>query len=476
MANEQPTKKDLKDFMWRKGDLEWKLWPQQVPIYQSIRKLPAGCESVVILCARQFGKSHLGVILALEDCLRFSNRCILIMGPTIKQAIEIVAPRIREISRDAPEGLIRRSKSEGKWYIGDSELVIGGFDQSSSSQRGKTVQTIYIEEIVDSNPDQYTDSMKSDLGPALTHSKGGKMIFLTTPPKLPSHPFVIETIPQAKLHGAFYNFTIHDNKQLSRDQYDACVRRCGGTDSTEFRREYLCHIIRDAGMVVVPEFSRQKHCQSFVVPDRLRYQIAIDWGGIRDFTACLLISYDFMSDVDLVLDEMIFKSNVPTSEIIEHLQEWHREYEIEEVFADVPGQLQVDLQRDYQYPITLPHKFDWQSSINQLCVRFATGKILIRPDCEFLIQTLESAMFNKTRTDFERNQILGHCDALAALMYGVRALNRNNPWPEISESQVLRRNLMNPMAHYELSDTEQVSELVVPKAFGQGRIKFGRFK
>ena len=166
----EPTEKDSIEALWRTGMLDWKLWDQQLQIYDQIRNLPDDVDEAVILCARQYGKSHLGILCAIEDCLTYDDVCILIVGPTIKQTRNIVTPRLRRIAKDAPEGLIRPSKSEGKWFIGTSELVMGGMDQDSGSERGKTLQNCYIEEIVDSDADKYIDSLRSDIGPA--HSLG----------------------------------------------------------------------------------------------------------------------------------------------------------------------------------------------------------------------------------------------------------------------------------------------------------------
>src|SRR4051812_801134 len=135
----------LVNHMWQTGDLEWKLWPQQIPIYQTLKKLPDNVTTAVILCARQFGKSYLGALCATEDCLQNPDTSVLIIGPTIKQTIDIVHQSIRKISYDAPSGLIQRSKSESRWYVGSSELIIGGFDISNATrQRGKTLLKIYL--------------------------------------------------------------------------------------------------------------------------------------------------------------------------------------------------------------------------------------------------------------------------------------------------------------------------------------------
>lgn len=164
----------VKQKLWQLGMLKWKLWNQQRPIYETVRGLPDNTGTAVVLCARQFGKSYLGALLAVEDCIRYPGCSVLIVGPTIKQTVDIVHQSLKKIAEDAPPGLINRSKSETRWYIGDSELIVGGFDVSNATrQRGKTIQSIYLEELVDSNPDQYNETIRSDLGPALTHSKGG---------------------------------------------------------------------------------------------------------------------------------------------------------------------------------------------------------------------------------------------------------------------------------------------------------------
>lgn len=463
----------MRDFLWREGDLSYKLWPQQEPIYQGLRALK-GVTEVVVLCARQFGKSHLGVILAIEDCLRYPEKCVLIMGPTLKQTNEIVAPRIREIIKDAPPGLITRTKSESKWHVGSSELVIGGFDLSSSSQRGKSVQSIYVEEIVDSNPDDYTDSMRSDLGPALTHSKGGMMIFLTTPPKIPDHPFLTDTLSKAVLNNALYSYTIDDNKQLSEEQYDACVERAGGRDSVDFQREYLCRIVRDASVVVVPDFSPTRHVRPLDPGGIHHGQVSIDFGGVRDLTVALLHYYDFQLNKVCVWDERSFPANTATSTIIGEVLQMERNapptITITQRVCDAPGQLLTDLIQSHKFDCHLPPKDDWRAAINNLALGFTRNEIIVDPRCKLTVQTLSSGTFNAQRTDFARTLALGHCDAIAALMYGYRTQAKTNPYGVQQVSHHTGFTYRPPVKN----DVLEFAESVVPKQFGKVR-KFGKF-
>lgn len=469
--------------LWYDGDLSWKLWPQQEPIYYGIRRLTAAVVEVVVLCARQFGKSHLGVLLAIEDCLKFQDSCILLMGPTLKQAMSIVTPRLKAIAKDAPPGLIKPSKSEAKWYIGSSELVVGGFDINSTSQRGKTVQRIYIEEVVDSNPDDYQESMRSDLGPALTHSKEGRMIFLSTLPKVPDHPFITDTMAKAEMNGVLFSYTIEDNKQLSPEQKARCIELAGGVNSIDYRREYLNEIIRDPGLVVVPDFDRDVHVRSVMEPQSANGQVTVDWGGTRDFTVALLHWYDYQIDKMIVWDEVWFPNNTPTDKIMPAILEMiaRRPEGVNmtdaegrsKLVADVPGQLAVDLM-SAGYTITAPPKDDWQASINNTALQFTQNRIQIDPRCKLLATTLNSGTFNKQRNDFERSGALGHCDAIACLMYAVRTQDRANPFKPVVRG-------LDHM-HWKTKKTEEdrLAEAIAGATFsfdtGVGTKRFGKFK
>ena len=417
---------------WYAGDLQWKLWPQQEPIYYRLRDPSLQALYVVMLCARQFGKSWLEVLMAVEDCIQNPGVSVLIVAPELKHARAIVAPRMDQICQDAPDGFITRKRSEDVWMIGDSELCLGGFDiNNSGRQRGKTLHKIYIEEIVDSDPDKYQESMRSDLGLALTHSTSGQMVFATTLPKVPDHPFVTDTCVRAEAAGAFFKFTIHDNKVLTPEQRQACIDRSGGEDTIDYRREYLCEQVRDPGLVVVPDYDEELHVKEFQVPRQGNFQVVADWGGVRDRTVLLLEVYDWLRNLDLVVAERSFSPNTATSAILDGMHDMINEHipgrEYAKV-ADVPGQVLVDL-RELGHDFSVPPKDDWRAGCNNMALFFTQSRIQVHPRCEFLRLSLRSGVFNEQKTDFSRSAALGHCDALAALMYGRRTLDRNNPYP-----------------------------------------------
>ncbi len=422
--------REVRHALWRKGLLKWKLWPQQINIYEEIRKLKDNIDTVVVLCARQFGKSYLESALAIEDCIRNPGVSVLVVGPTINQTTDIVNQSLRNLAHDSPSGLIKRSKSESRWYIGDSELLIGGFDINNSSRiRGRTLYNIYLEELVDSNPDTYLDSIRSDLAPALTHSKNGRLLYFTTLPKFPDHPFIMDTIPGAQLSGAYYSYTINDNKQLTEEQYEACIKRSGGAHTVEFKREYLNQIVRDPGIICVPSYDDDKHTiKDIPKPEKAYWQITMDTGGVRDKTVALLHTYHFVADKLLYAEEKVFDANTSTVDINDSLKEWFLKYKIHQVTIDAPGQLLIDYAQMFQVNAQLPPKADWLGNLNNLEMHVASNKVLISENCPFLRQSLRSGTFNKQKTDFERTEALGHCDAIAAMMYSIRVQNRSSPY------------------------------------------------
>jgi Terminase large subunit, T4likevirus-type, N-terminal len=482
----------LMEVLWRRGELSFLLWKQQEPIWSLLDSLPPHIVEFVVLCARQFGKSTFGVLRALSRALKKRDRCILIIGPDVKQTKDIVNPKMRFLTRSAPPGLIRQAKAENRWFVHHdlnargsdySEIIIGGMNENASSQRGKTVEEILIEEIADVNEDQYLESIESDLGPSLTHSDQGRILFLTTLPLVPDHPFITQTMVKAELNGALARFTIDDNVALSPDQYEACVTRCGGKHTDAFKREYLCEVVRLRSRVCVPDFEELRNVREFSLPISSRYHVTIDWGGVRDKTVAVLHTYDYFQDIDLFIDERVFEPNTPTSQIIGELRsmesEWLREGRIavESRYIDAPPQLvSVDLVKDYGYHASLPVKMDWTAALNTLNVRFGLGKALIHPRCKFLIQSARSGILNKLRTDYDRNEALGHMDGVAAMKYAVRMRNQESPYRSMYDA-VPREEIILENSHMpEMRSVVPPQDLIQVNPLLSGPRVFGKFR
>lgn len=441
------SQREAISYLWSVGDLSYKLWDQQLDIYKVIRSFPRHVQTVVALLARQYGKSVMGCVMATEDCLNNSEVVVMIIGPTIKQTRAIVRPRMRLVTKDSPEGFIRFVKSEDTYYFKNgSELKLGGFDSNSSDHRGKTLHKVYIEEILESDPDTYLDFLRSDLVPALTHSKHAQIVFLTTLPKIPDHPFCTETIPDAEKEGAFFIRTIYDNTKIDKDQFDSIVKLCGGIDSIDFKREYLCQQVRDSTIVLCPEFDEKIHVTEFKIPEYINYWIGGDMGGVRDKHAFYLMGYDFERDKILVIDERFFEPETISDIIIHQLRDMESNLKIVGRYVDSDGQIQVDFLHQHKYPIVLPRKDELEATVNQVRVSVARSKIEISKKCKNLIMTLRSGTFNENKTDLARTKALGHMDAFMALAYGIRHAIKSNPFP-------LYKNDVSYNTHYIAHDT-----------------------
>jgi len=472
----------LRHELWMRGELEFLLWEQQFPIWLKLQNLPIHVAEFVILCARQFGKSTLGVLYAISEAIKNRDCCILIMGPDIKQTVDIVAPKMRFLTRTAPAGLIVPMASSNKYHVYHdldrrsqdyTEIVIGGFNENSSSQRGKTVHLILVEEIVDVPEQHFLESMRSDLGPAMLHSKRGRIIYFTTPPKYPNHPFLTETVVQAQLEDAMVVYTIDDNIALTPAQKAKAIKLSGGPESPETRREYYCEVKRDPLLVCVPDFERVLNMAIFQLPVQCYMSVTIDWGGVRDKTCAILHTYDYLNDIDLFWDERVFEPNTSTATIVEAVREMEKGHQIHARYVDAPPQLvTVDLLQIYNYQAVLPEKLDWRAALNTLNVRCQHRKLLIHPRCKFVLTSLESGILNKSRTDYDRNKALGHMDGVAAAKYAIRMQSKENPYTNpYAETQALLKN-----AAQVISESQYTPPPPIEQYEGVPVKGFGRFK
>lgn len=420
---------DLRHFFWRQADISYKLDSLQKKIREVIYDTPS--DEILILSSRQIGKSFTATCLALEWCLAHPHIIVRILAPTLKQVEDIVADNLGPILEDMPDGLVTRHKSSYRWQVGKSSLRLGALERAHvDNNRGGNASLIILEEGGFVSSDDYDYALKSVISPQLLRS-GGRLLHVTSPSEDPGHIIHTEILPKCQLNETAFRYTIHDSPQITPDLLEKAIKRVGGVHTSAWRREYLAEIIRAEETVIIPHFRKDLHVKEFEIPEQSFWQISIDFGGVRDKTVALLYTYDFKRNKILWRSERVFDQNTSTTTIIAKIREMEKGLEISARFADCPGQLQIDLASIHGYEIQLPVKDDWRAGINSLQVSFGSGQHEIHPDCRFLIQSLESGRFNKQHTDFERNSVLGHCDAIAAMSYGNRMLNLENPYPYI---------------------------------------------
>jgi hypothetical protein len=303
--------------------------------------------------------------------------------------------------------------------------MIAGFDTAREAIRGIRADSIYLEESGMADPDMYEYTINSILFPTMMHSRG-KLIHLTTPAPIIDHPLHLVTIPKTQAMGAYFKFTIRDNPLISPEDIESEIYNLGGIDSSHTQRELFCNIVRDEQTTVVPQFDEKKHVGAIQVPDDAYHWVAGDIGGVRDKSVIHLCAYDHGIKKILFLDERAFDPKTPTVEIVKGAVEMEAGRKLYRAI-DAPGQLFVDLASVYNYPCFPPEKLHFDQNIHRVQTAFWKDEVLVDPRCKLLIASLNSGQLNKQKTDFARSESLGHCDALASLVYGLRHADRRVP-------------------------------------------------
>jgi len=437
---------------WYNGDLYHKLHSAQKLIYDTIRYLPKTVRDCILYCARRFGKSYLMVVMALEDCIKNPGEVVRIIGPELEQTIEIVEFNMGKIIHDAPPGFVKKLNRK-VWRVGNAKLVVGGFDNRNVRKNlGKEAVAIYTEEAGASKSEDFHYAMREIVSPQLFHTKG-RIIHGTTPPRDLDHCFELDFVPRAAAAGTLFRFTLYDNPLADEEMINQAIEDSGGIDTDEFKRNFLCMAVKDRRILCTPSFDQAIHVCEMEIPTHSTWLILGDWGGVRDRTwlgvafwdfnrakMCVVAEIDYdpntesgrvASDVRAILEPHIPETNTPKKIMKHHYDEgmdhWPR-------WVDCAGQTRVDLLKDHELLVQIPHKDDFDAAINQLELAFLNNKIEIHPRCKKLIATAEYGRFNKQRTDFYRSEVkggLGHCDALAGLMYGWRMVDKTtNPFPK----------------------------------------------
>ena len=510
MSNDIITAEQVRQFLWNEGDLSYKLDPLQISISNQVRRNWDFYKKVAVLSSRQLGKSFWAVTFALEFLIRNPNSIARVIAPTKDKSEEIVEDNLNVVIKDAPPGMISRYSTKNRWNLfNGSSLRLGALErQYVDKNRGGNAKLIIYEECGFVSGDDFTYGVNSVIGPQLIRSKGHE-IFVSSPSEQPDHPLHTIIQPACDAHDTLFNYMVFQSPSISNQALIEAAGRTGtvlsnnfvteirervtgddkltarevclvaesqGINITDgFMREFMAMVIRPTNLMVIPIFYENECVFDFDFPSVCQWQVVVDWGGVRDKTVAFLMSYDFNSDTDLIVDELVFDANTSTDVIVRTLKTWddvaNSAVKVP-VWADVPGQLQVDLLNLFDYQVQIPQKTNWLGAVNTMASRFATKNIRIKPKCKFLIDSVRSGMFNKNKTDFARTSELGHMDALAALMYGIRSLNRENPYAAHYDQDpfnqpVHSQNMFIPSQSHEENNV---------KIFGEGPKKFGSFK
>ena len=405
---------------WYEGKLSYKLRQEQKHLKNLLDHAPKGI--AVFNISRRFGKTTTCVNYADEKARKKKTK--IIYATAFKTDLENFIMPIFDIHlQDCPQQLLPQyKKARNQWeYPNGSILKLVGLDKNPNALRGNAIDDLIIDEASFVKNLEYI--YRSIIVPA-TMSRKFRIILPSTPPESPEHFWAKVLIPKAKSENRYVELTIDDIKDLPMTEKQRLLDEVGGKDSVTAQREFYCKIIADTNRSVANTFNQALHVQQYV-PEVGYWQLFGDTGGVRDKTYILKACFSHVYNKIVVTDELVFDNKTPTAQIIRDVRQ---KFPGLPLVLDAPGQTLVDFS-SMGLPAMLPMKDDFNAGLQMLNTAFYNNEILINPNCHFLIRSLQGSLLNRQRTDFERSDELGHADAIAALIYCVRMIDRNNHFP-----------------------------------------------
>lgn len=408
---------------WYRGRLSYKLRPEQRRLKKLLYEAPV--DLAVFNISRRFGKTTTCVTFAIENAIR-KKQHIRYATAYLTDLEGFVLPIFEQVLEDCPIELRPKymaSKKEWRFRNGSVVKLIG-LDKNPNGLRGNAIDILIIDESA------FVRNLKtlymSVIVPA-TMKRRFKLIFPSTPPESPEHFWAKDLIPRAKAKNAYVHLTIDDISDLPKAEKDRLLWEVGGPHSTTARREFYGEIIADEERAAVTTFSQALHVQAYE-PTLVYWQAFGDAGGVQDKTVILKGAFCHKLKKIVVRSELVFEHKTPSPVIIQTIRDTFPGCPLT---LDAPGQTLIDYS-SMGLQAALPQKDQFDAGLQLLNASFYKHEIIIHPDCKFLIRSLEGALLNRQRSDYERSPELGHADAVAALVYLIRCIDRREYFPEIA--------------------------------------------
>lgn len=477
------TKRDrlLRDHLWFSGRLRFLIREKrphgQLSLYDWVhewkREHPADPGPLCLTTRRRLGKTHLKATLSIERAAAMEGQAIRIGTPWFKQTREIFRPIMRRILRDCPKALLPEH-SGFTWTFRNpywrrrgalwtpSEITLCGVNTDRGDRlRGGRLNLGILDEVRDVKDLLYIQD--DILMPMLLDQEAPLLLYGTTMPRTLAHDYTSFILPAARREGRAKLFRVAD---LDRDPmtppapeedldwkpaHEHLVLRSISKTSTTWKREYLCEEVEDPENKIIPEYLEMEEAITYGReeaepgepedytdahrgrPDHFFVYMGGDLAW-EDYSACIWGFHDFDLQT-LVIEAEILKNHTTPRELAKLIREteakhYPRPYKSITRYADAEPLTLAGLTVDEKVPILPPDKWDLDSAIAKLRTRFTDGKIRIHRRCRELHYQLKHGIWDERRKDFERSKALGHCDAVAALIYLNRMLpHRRNPKP-----------------------------------------------
>lgn len=431
------TPAEAKAELWYRGVLFWKVWDHQKPLYAFFQELDGATHKQrLIEIARQWGKTYLACIVALETALK--GKRVQFISSTGKSLRMFVIPRMDDVMLDMPKELMPAYNSVDGVYRFKNGGMIALAGADGIALRGPANDLVLIDEA--GFIDELDGLIKNVVLPSLLVTRG-RMVVLSSTAESPGHHFT-DLCDLAELEGRYFKRTIWDNPTVTKSEIAEWAHEAGcelnGEEivkkTTSWLREYECVRVIESSRAVVPEWTKElgeRVAKKIRPPDahEQRYTV-LDPGG-RDPHGILAGYYDFKrAKLCIERETLLRQSNTAgiANAIAEIEKPWGAPPFRRVIDGGADSLVLADLQTVHQLGFLPTQKDDKEAAVNKLRLWLVGGRVEIDPRCKNLLHQLGGTLWNKARTSYERTQAGGHGDLLDCLVYLVRNLSTENPY------------------------------------------------
>lgn len=470
----------LRHEMWDRGLLEYLTLPNaQRSMYrrahQQTELFPGVAEPVMYLCHRQLGKTHLAILMLVEEGLRFPGSSLNYGTDTVDRAEEFFEEKLPAVIEDAPQwiNIWRRDRTvlirNRSWPRGVvSKIRLRGLDHRRGDRmRGGNTRMWVIDE---AGYIAYLEhAIRHVITPMFRGQRRPRFLILTTPPENPQDHDLYGYYLRAEKRKSLVVWPASENPDWTSDDDRMMLAEYGSKQDVAWRRELECEMIADRTRLVVPEWGdtdgkyylevveweadKKAPDGAVMLPEHYRGYVTID-AGWKDYTAAVLSSYDF-EHRRIVVRREVFVHYTPTHAfsdlLLEAITDTFPEMIWEELIitCDANELVVQDLnnylrEEDPRFFVSAVEKWDLHGALNNMRSGVQLGRIIVAADCVQTNHQLAMSMWNKKRTDFERSKALGHCDLLVAVNYQYRQIAWDeNPRP-MEDERPKAQQMVNP--------------------------------
>ena len=457
MSNEvEYTEEQIKQArykLWREGDLIWKLDNTQREIYDFI--MNGKGKTFVINAGRRIGKSWLLTIIGIERCLKKPKSIIKFLQPEQKMIRTNLRPIMDEIFADCPPELKPEFKTQDNIYRfpNGSEIQLAGTDGGNAEKiRGGNADFCFVDEAAFVKT-ELPYLVRSVLMPTTLLTRG-KVILSSTSPKEENNDFG-RYMEKAEKDGKLIRKNLfqcyEENKntpyqRISEEIIQEMINEYPeGIDDPEFKRECMNITPKNSNLSIVPEFDdeiEKEICvDSWPRPPFYDAYVSMDI-GFKDLTVVLFGYYDFDNGVTVIEDEIVMNGHkMTTDKLAELIKNKEKELWTDKLTNEFKKpHLRIsdnnlivinDLQKLHGLSFLPTQKDNKELQVNKLRMEIAGYQIYINNKCKTLISHLKYGKWSKDRNEFKRSSDNGHYDAVDALCYLIRNIDKNkNPYPK----------------------------------------------